>query len=292
MKKIIILLCLVLITAFLATPTSAIFNGELDTEHTNVGAIVIEWPEQYSVNGDTIVGRLCSATLIHEQVLVTAAHCIQPLDIQEVSYDDVWITFNQDATNIPEDPDNDPDYLDVKSWKAHEDYEFQNRNSHDIALVILADPVTEEMGIFPKALPDEGYMNNVHKNLKGKNSPAIQMMVVGYGTTKNMSVPEYIEDADRHFGMVSLENLLPLYTITYQDDSLNNARTCNGDSGGPLFHIDQQGNETLVGLLSTSSGEYGDIKCEIGNMFHYRLDTEDAQDWINGIMSDLELEFP
>ena len=220
MKKIIIFLCLVLITAFLATPTSSIFNGELDTEHTNVGAIVIDWPEQYSVNGDTIVGRLCSATLIHEQVLVTAAHCIQPLDIQEVSYDDVWITFNQYATNIPEDPDNDPDYLDVKSWKAHEDYEFQNRNSHDIALVILADPVTEEMGIFPKALPDEGYMNNVHKNLKGKNSPAIQMMVVGYGTTKNMSVPEYIEDADRHFGMVSLENLLPLYTITYQDDSL------------------------------------------------------------------------
>jgi len=276
MKKLAVLLGVMMVLAFTVSSAGAIVDGELDTEHTNVGAIVIVFPEQYG----GVVGRLCSATLIYERVLVTAAHCIQPLENQGVSYDDVWITFKQDATNI-EDPYNDPEYLDVETAFVHDDYEVQNRTSHDIALVILAEPVPEELGIIPKPLPSEKYLDDVLQTMKSKDSLALQMMVVGYGTTVYMNVPEYTVDAFRQFGMVTFENLFPLYTMTYQDDSLDNARTCIGDSGGPLFHIDQQGNETLVGLLSTSSGGYADNKCEIGNMFHYRLDTASALEWID-----------
>ena len=58
------------------------------------------------------------------------------------------------------------------------------------------------------------------------------------------------------------------------------ATACFGDSGGPVFYVDQQENEVLVGLHSISTGERA---CEDGiiTTLKYRLDTASAQDFIN-----------
>ena len=67
MKKLVVVLGLLLVLALVATPANALVGGEVDTVHTNVGAIVMYWP-QFGYDG-----RLCTATLIHPQALVTAA---------------------------------------------------------------------------------------------------------------------------------------------------------------------------------------------------------------------------
>jgi secreted trypsin-like serine protease len=50
--------------------------------------------------------------------------------------------------------------------------------------------------------------------------------------------------------------------------------TCHGDSGGPIFWVDSDGNEIVVAVTS-----WGDPDC-IATGFNYRVDTPDILEWI------------
>jgi hypothetical protein len=58
--------------------------------------------------------------------------------------------------------------------------------------------------------------------------------------------------------------------------------TCFGDSGGPAFWVDPDGNEILVGITST-----GDAQC-VATGFDYRVDIPDTLDFVQGVIDDLE----
>ena len=261
MKKITALLGVALALASMVSPASGIIGGEVDTEHTNVGAIMMVWPQL-----DGITGRLCSATLIHERALLTAAHCHTYIDNQGIGYDQVWVSFDQDPFA------EDAQYLEVEDFIVHPDF-GTGQGSSDIALVILAEPV---IGIEPEPLPAMGYMNDVVKVLKGKGRWGIDLMIVGFGASQILVVPETLLDATRSTGAVSFERLLLFEIKSSQNSDLGDAHTNFGDSGGPLFHIDRQGNEVLVGLLSRTGGSVWDGPA----MFHYRVDTAIARDFI------------
>jgi len=262
MKKMTVMLGLMLVLAFTVSPASAIMDGEPDTEHTNVGAIMMVWPQF-----DDIIGRLCSATLIHERALLTAAHCHTYIENQGIGYNQVWVTFDQDPFA------DDAQHLEVEDFIVHPDF-GTGQGAHDIALVILAEPV---VGIEPEALPAIGYMNDRIKVLNGKGRRGLDLIIVGYGTLQPiLVVPDIGLDATRNTGTVSFKQLLPFEIISSQNSNLGDAHTTMGDSGGPLFHVDRQGNEVLVGLLARTSGSgwVGPL------MFHYRVDTAIARDFI------------
>jgi hypothetical protein len=126
-------------------------------------------------------------------------------------------------------------------------------------------------------------MDKVFQNITDMDPDGLQMLVVGYGTTQAMLFPDWaLLEAYRRYGWVTFSDLKDKVITTYQDDSLDNARTCKADSGGPLFYVDENGEKVLVGLLTRSSGDLNNIyKCEIGRMLHYRLDTAEAQDFIS-----------
>lgn len=264
MKKLLILLSLLVVIALAASPALALIGGELDTEHTNVGAVMMLWTQ---VTEDPFVGRLCTATLIHEQVLVTAAHCYPYFVNQGIGYDGIWISFDQAPL------ENQGDFLAVQAFIPHPDYTEDSR-VHDVALVILESPVT---GGNPANLPVEGYLDNALGKLHGIQARNIQMTIVGYGATALWPQPNLLLDAKRWVGTTTFVNLQPLRVITSNSDQ-DDAIICYGDSGGPIFWVNQAGHEVLVGVHSSSTGA-----CEVDHIqttLKTRLDTADALDFI------------
>lgn len=255
MKKITTIILLILLFSLVVSPAGAMIGGEPDTEHTNVGAIVMYWP-QFG-----ITGRLCSATLIHPRVMVTAAHCYTYVVNQEIETDQIWVTFDPDAVA------EGATYLEVEAFIPHPDFNFQYADTHDIALVILKEEAPE--GIQLEPLPEEGYLDQVIGRKKGQQN--FDLVVVGYGSNTFLLPPENQMDSIRRTGTVNFQ-ALGSFEIRHNPES---ATLCLGDSGGPIFYLDHKGNEVQVGLYSRG----GNDQCVSGG-FHYRLDTESAQDFI------------
>ena len=270
MKKLSILILLAALLTIAVTPVGAMIGGEIDTEHTSVGAIVFEWPTY----GD-ILARDCTATLIHERVMVTAAHCTVPLIVNDLVPEKVWVTFEGDA--LMGTPQTHPDqYLEIAEIINHPDF-GAGKEYNDIALVILVEPVLDRI---PVKLPKEGYMDAILQDLRnGKGKRNLDLIFVGYGASEYKELPDLHLDAIRRLGTVSFVNLLPL-EILANNSSSNDATICDGDSGGPVFHKASPGNEVFVGLHSREGSS--SIPCDgLGPSYKSRMDTANAINFIN-----------
>jgi secreted trypsin-like serine protease len=67
-----------------------------------------------------------------------------------------------------------------------------------------------------------------------------------------------------------------------QNQATDDGGTCGGDSGGPAFWTEPDGNEILVGITS-----WGDPYC-ISTGFNYRVDIPETLDFINSVIDSLE----
>jgi len=217
--------------------------------------MVVDWPDYGPF-------QTCSGTLIAPQVFLTASHCTADLD--EIGIETVWVNFDPYA--LTEDS-----LLEVAEVITHPDFLWGGSDPHDVALLILTEPVD----IAPATLPEAGYMNELLKAGKLKDGPkTANLTVIGYGGSMTFPPPDIFYEDYRQIGQVSFKALLPVWVKTNQNVKLGNEGTCFGDSGGPIFYVDDQGNEILVGVTS-----WGDAMC-MANGFYYRIDTEAVLEFI------------
>jgi hypothetical protein len=167
---------LVLALALMGWLTSAlaITWGEADeaNAYPNVGAFMVQRAR------DDAVVPLCSGTLIHEQVFLTAAHCTAYAEelLEAGTITDVYVSFDFDVSL------DGVSLLDVAEVVTHSEYDdFADlSNPHDVGALVLAEPVE---GIEQAALPTEGFLNDLKRDrvLREDGPEGAKFTVVGYG---------------------------------------------------------------------------------------------------------------
>jgi secreted trypsin-like serine protease len=263
MKRLWMLTGLLVVLAMVAVPVGAITWGEPDTEHTNVGAMMMVLPGW----GNTPV---CLGTLIHPRIFLTAGHCTDGEDAGEV-----WVNFDPDGTNLDE-------LLVVAEVITHPDYNWgPTSNPYDVGILVLAEAVT---AIPPATLPEEGFLDGLKKDgLLGHGPDKAKFTVVGYGATLDWPPPDIYYEDQRQVAESEFRALLKAWLRMSQNEATGDGGTCSGDSGGPAFWTDPDtGVETLVGITS-----WGDPNC-ISTGFNYRVDIPDTLDFINEVIDGLQ----
>jgi hypothetical protein len=263
MRKFVIPIGLLLVLLVAALPAGAITWGQLDTAHPFVGAMVVDWP-------DYGPWQLCSGTLIHPQVVLTAGHCTYDLD--DIGITTVWVNFDPYALN----PDT---LLEVSEWVTHPEFDWAEADKHDVGALILAEPVT---GITPAALPVEGFLQQLKRDgLLRQKMDGAPFTVVGYGGSLDWPPPDIWYDDMRQYAESEYVAITPVWLHMDQHILKDNAGTCFGDSGGPAFWTEPDGTEILVGITST-----GDAQCIVTGL-DYRVDIAQTLDFIDGVIGSL-----
>jgi V8-like Glu-specific endopeptidase len=269
MKRVLILAVLVLILAVGVSPAAAITGGEPDGEgHPNVGLMIAE----EMVDGEVVRWR-CSGTLIAPRVFLTAGHCVYGMYAARV-----W--FDTDMTDNEEYPCGGDTSIEGTPI-PHPDYNWGDADPHDVGVVILEEEV--DIDIDPAVLPDPDLLTQLKKErvLEGGHKEGVYFRSVGYGgTLESWPPPELGWEMIRRVSESEYVSLTKTHLHLTQKAVFDESGSCFGDSGGPVYRFDDDGNETIVAVTSS-----GDGQC-VATGLNYRIDVPEIREWIDAYLPD------
>jgi len=267
-KRVSILAMLVLILAVGVLPVAAITGGELDGEgHPAVGLMIAD------IDGEP--QWRCSGTLIAPTVFLTAGHCVG----DGATAARVW--FASDMADVLDYPYGGAEAIEGTPV-PHPDYNWGDSDPHDVGVVILNDPVTAfEPALLPDPdLPDllaelkkDGILEGGYGNDEKED---VYFRSVGYGLVLLSWPPPELYGVDKIRQVAESEyvSLTKKHLHLSQKAVFDESGSCFGDSGGPVFWVDSEGNEVIVAVTSS-----GDAQC-VATGLNYRVDRADTLQWI------------
>jgi V8-like Glu-specific endopeptidase len=206
------------------------------------GASTGGWPAvgAYLIDGGH--GGMCTATLVHPEVLLTAAHCTDTSGSDDMFY------IGSDVNNATWN-----DIYEITSAIEHPSYNPNSYHPHDVAVLLLDSPITSVDIIpvnttsFDSSWVGEwfhyvGFGSNTHYGGSG----------AGVKRETDIQVYEYYNYEYVH------------YTV--------GTNTCSGDSGGPGL-VDLDGDWYVAGVNSSVFSQSGD-PCTNGGGNEMRVDAE------------------
>lgn len=186
------------------------------------GAVSVTWNSQ------------CTASAISEKVLLTAAHCVDKL-----RPDQVYLVLTQSPEKSPL---NLKEWIKAKEIRVHEKYQGKSTQfAYDVALILLEQDLEPDR-VLKFATPD-------------LISFPLDLVVIGYGTTSDLSKPDDNSPAiaGLHFVMKSVDVFHP-EAHTFSINQNDHKGFCSGDSGGPgLIYDDQTKEFFILGVVSNTS---------------------------------------
>lgn len=205
--------------SLVAGSAGAITFGTVDSENRfdEVGALVGNFPG---------LGRraICSGTLIEDDVFLTAAHCIASLEANGSTG-----TFVSLSPRF--DPSDTDAHLPGEAF-AHPGYNHDLADLHDIAVVLLDEPVS---GVDPARLAGAEYLTERKSTLRSQ-----RFVAVGYGQVRDTKRegPNALMPSGgvRRFAEQGFLSLQRAWLNLNMNPSTGSGGTCFGDSGGPHFH--------------------------------------------------------
>jgi hypothetical protein len=232
----------------LAAPAGAITYGTPDgNRHPQVGALLA--PQAYTDG----TWAACSGTLIAPTVFLTAAHCDLEVDRVAVTFDTTY------------DPTTGTEYW--GTWHADPNYTQAQNDPHDIAVVVLDQPVT---GITPAQLPAAGSLDDLRVGTRFTS--------VGYGA-QSVTIdhgPSFHYADVRYVATGTLLAVNPSWLWISMNPARGDGGTCYGDSGGPNFLGAGESETNIVAAITIT----GDAMCRATNV-DYRLDTPSARAFLS-----------
>lgn len=283
----ILVLLLSLVGLIRVAPAAAVQYGQPDGYgHPYVGLVVF-------YDEHKIPLWRCTGSLVSPTVLLTAGHCtgVDPELGFAPSFAQVWF----DPGPILVDPNWKPGMSCEGSFTgypcaggfwgtphAHPGWTgyLTIPNTHDIGVVTFESPLPPETTNeqYGKVAP-KGYLDRLATRRGLQN---VEFTVVGYGL--QLVKPVFMGVRERYVGTVSLINLRSALTDGYNLHYSNSpgkgvgpGGTCFGDSGGPVLHRTESGEELIVGVNSFVLN----ANCK-GAAFAYRTDIEDSLSFLAG----------
>jgi len=260
---------------------STIINGEDATrdDYPMTGGMLLDADLSMSGSNYHLRMLVCSSTLIAPDVVLLAAHCIDPdvltsgfgtLDNTDIRWtrEADLTAFDGTSRSTPDWPD---DAVKAADWVAHPDWDYRAlrmglAENHDIALLFLDEPVLDVPYAY---LAKEAEAEQIEEGLL--------VDVVGWGQ-QVASESQWDAPAEGTYALKQMGEsyLNEVSAVEMQvGGAEEDVRKCHGDSGGPTFlgiTTDTADSTRLIGVTShaydaTDCNEVGGVDTRVD---HYR----------------------